>query len=94
MQVYRVHVRGRTRRRAIPRFRSLPCLRRRVCVCKKVGGKSRLEGWCYSWVPGILLLGYIIGGLAQGRKPHGGSERPRVRPPLIFLKGGGPRPLG
>ncbi len=49
--------------------------------------------WC-DFLPGILSSGYIIGGLAQGRKPHGGSERPRVRPPLIFLRGGGPMPLG
>ena len=46
------------------------------------------------WVPGILRSGNFFGGLAQGRKPHGGSERPRIGPPLTFMRGGGPRPLG
>jgi hypothetical protein len=46
-------------------------------------------------VPGILWVpGYFFGVLTQGRKPHGGFEGPRFRPPLIFLRGGGPRPLG
>jgi hypothetical protein len=38
----------------------------------------------------IHWSGNIFGGLAQGRKPHGGSERPYCRPPLTFIGRSGP----
>jgi len=50
--------------------------------------------WVLFQLPRILWSGNICGGLAQGRKPHGGSEGPCIWPLLTFLRGGGPMPLG
>ena len=61
---------------------------------EKLGARAIWEFWCGFWVPGILKFGKFFGGPPHGRKPHGGSERPRIKPPLTFLRGGGPRPLG
>ena len=50
--------------------------------------------WFLVLLPRLLRYGNIFGGLAQGRKPHGGSKRPYCRPPLTILIGDGPRSLG
>ena len=64
-------------------------------IAEKLGTRAVLGFWCSFCVPGILwLTGNICGGLAQGRKPHGGSERQCIRPPLTFLREGGLMPLG
>ena len=74
---------------------ALFCVSRdRFAVTRELGERIILRVWCSFWLPGILWLSRNnYGGLAQGRKPHGGSERPCNRPPLTFLRGGGPRPL-
>ena len=50
-------------------------------------------GFFSFWLPGLLRSGNIFGGVTQGRKLHGGSERPYCRPSLTFFRGGGPKPL-
>ncbi len=52
-------------------------------------------GFRFVLVPGVLWVPVnFFGGLAQGRKAHGGSEGPCFMPPLISLIGGGEGPSG
>jgi hypothetical protein len=65
----------------------------KVAVFLELGVYIVRRVWFLFCLFGILWFGNIFG-LAQGRKPHGGFEGPCSGPPLIFVRGGGPRPLG